>query len=94
MTPDEIETRITRLETQCTALTVLVHCVLPATVPDRRHLVLQQFGQYSMGMQKTLEANKTAPHLVKFQLQELVKIYTSVQEALEMIAKHEAKKGA
>lgn len=92
MTPDEIETRIHRLETQCTALTVLIHSVLPATVPAQRHLILQQFGQYSRAThQRFLQSNVPA-HLANAELQELAKIYTGLEGALKLIEDYEAKK--
>jgi len=92
MTNDEIETRIDRLETRLTATQVLLHCLLPATVPAQRPQVLKQFGQYCAAMDKKFEKDDGDPLQVKTKLTELAEMYTALEGALKLISDWEAKK--
>lgn len=93
MTNDEIETRIERLETQQTALTVLVHCLLPATVPAARHQVLSQFGQYCRATEVQAAASGMPAHAVDFHLRLLASMYEKLEGALQLIEQHEKRHG-
>lgn len=92
MTNDEIETRIERLETQQTALTVLVHCLLPATVPALRHLVLQQFGQYCRATETQVMQSDLPRHAADFHLHLLATMYEKLDAALQLIEQQERQK--
>jgi hypothetical protein len=92
MTNDEIETRITRLETRLTATQVLVHSLLPATVPSRRDQILKQFGQWCGATEAKAIEDDGDPLMVDWHLAELATMYTSLEGALKLIAAWEAKK--
>ena len=92
MTNDEIETRIARLETRLAATQVLVHTLLPATVPAARHQVLKQFGRWCSATEKDLEKQNVAIAEKNWHLGELAKMYESLGGALKVVAAWEAKK--
>ena len=92
MTNDEIETRIARLEVRLTATQVLVHALLPATVPGRRHQVLKQFGQWCRATEAQAAAAGEDPLMVQWQLGELATMYSTLEGALKLVAEWEAKK--
>ena len=92
MTNDEIETRIARLESRLTATQVLVHSLLPATVPSQRHQVLKQFGQWCAATEKKAQQDGGDPLMVQWQLGELASMYTALEGALKLIAEWEARK--
>lgn len=91
MTNDEIETRIARLETRLTATQVLVHTLLPATVPSRRHQVLKQFGQWCAATEADLKKQGTPTLELNWQLGELASMYSALEGALKVVAAWEAK---
>lgn len=95
MTNDEMETRILRLETRLTATQVLLHTLLPATVPDRRHQILRQFGQYCAATEADLKAQGVPQADQRWQLAELAHMYSALEGALKLLQEWEAKrKGA
>ena len=91
MTNDEIETRIARLEARLTATQVLVHTLLPATVPAARHQVLKQFGQWCAATEKDLQAQGASELEMNWHLGELGKMYEALDGALKHVAAWEAK---
>lgn len=91
MTPDETETRITRLETRLLALTALVHCVLPATVPTARNQVLKQLRRYCSATEAQIFQDDPPKWLADWHLQELATMYTGLEGALQLIDAYEAK---
>ena len=92
MTNDEMETRIIRLETRLVATQSLLHCVLPATDPARRHLVLQQFGQWCGATEAKIHEDDVPQPFADWQLEELATMYQALEGALELIADWEKKK--
>lgn len=92
MTPDETETRITRLETRQTILFALVHAVLPATLPTARHQVLAEFGRYCNATEAQIFRDDVPTWLADWHLEELATIYKGLEGALQLIEAHEAKK--
>lgn len=93
MTADEIDTRISRLETQMTALTVLVHTLLPATVPAARHQILRQFGQYCSATEQQMAQDQVPPAMANWHLSFLARLHQSVEAALQQIEEHESANG-
>lgn len=91
MTNDEIETRIARLETRLSATQVLVHTLLPATVPAARHQVLRQFGRWCRATEKDLAAQGASVIEQNWQLGELAKMYDSLKGAIELVEAWESK---
>jgi hypothetical protein len=91
MTNDEIETRIARLETRLAATQVLVHTLLPATVPAARHQVLKQFGQWCAAMEGDLVRQGTSAAEQNWHLGEIAKMYNSLKGALELVEAWESK---
>ena len=91
MTNDEIETRIARLETRLTATQVLVHTLLPATVPGRRHQVLKQFGKWCAATEKDMEKQGVWVMEKNWQLGELASMYSALEGALQVVAAWESK---
>lgn len=91
MTPDETETRITRLETRQTILFALVHAVLPATLPTARHRVLTQFRQYCSATEAQIFRDDVPAWLADWHLAELATIYKGLEGALQLIEAHEAR---
>jgi hypothetical protein len=92
VTNDEIETRITRLETQLTATQVLLHSVLPATVPAARNQILRQFGKWCRATEAQLDASGAPVGTVNWQIDMLANMYSTLEGALQMIEEHEQKK--
>lgn len=94
MTNDEIETRIARLEARLTATQVLIHTLLPATVPAARHQVLKQFGQWCAATEKDLQSQGASPLERDWYLSELGKMYEALDGALKLVAAWESKQGS
>jgi hypothetical protein len=93
MSPDEIETRITRLEMKMTATQVLVHTLLPATVPGQRHQILKQFGQWCDAMATQADALPPGQRAAQMiQVAEAAAMYTSLEGALKLVSAWEARK--
>lgn len=92
MTPDEIETRITRLETRQTILAALVDSVLPATLPAARHQVLAQFRQFCTATEAQIFRDDVPAWLADWQLAELAESYQKLQTAIQLIDAHEQKR--
>jgi hypothetical protein len=56
MTPEEMETRITRLELRVDVLTATVHTMLPAIPQTSRASVLESFLQYHLAVERKMLA--------------------------------------
>lgn len=91
MTNDEIETRIARLEARLTATQVLVHALLPATLPTARDQVLKQFGRWCRATEKDLAEQGMSVLEQNWHLGELAKMYDSLKGALELVEAWESK---
>lgn len=89
MTNDEMETRIERLETRVTALTALVHCIVPAIPPASRERLLQQFRQYCGSTESQIHQDDLPAHVSDFHLGLLAEMYTSLQGAIQLTNQHD-----
>ncbi len=86
MTNDEMETRITRLETRLVATQALLHCFLPATLPDRRRLVLEQFRQWCCATEAKVFQDDPDPQVADWHLAEIAAMYQALEGALNLVA--------
>jgi len=91
MTNDEIETRIARLETRLVATQVLIHTLLPATVPAARNQILKQFGQWCAATETDLKTQGASAAEQNWHLGELAKMYQALEGVLKLVESAEAK---
>ena len=91
MTNDEMETRITRLETQLVSTQALLHCLLPAIPPERRHLVLDQFRQWCCATEAKVFQDDPDPQTADWQLAQIAAMYQALEGALKLVSDWEDK---
>lgn len=94
MTNDEADTRITRLETRLAATQSLLHCFLPAIDPTRRHLVLQQFGQWCCATEAKIHEDDVPQPFADWHLNELATMHRALEGALKLVGEWEKKKSS
>lgn len=85
MTKDEIETRITRLETRCTGLTALLNTLLPGIAPADRDRSVKLFAHYCEAMARQLERDKVDPMEADLHLKELADLYSGLEGAVKLL---------
>lgn len=90
MTNDEIISRLVWLEAKLTIVTAMVHCVLPATVPQSRHLALAQFAAWCDVMKRELNATDESAVDVTAHLELLTVYRNGLEKAFDKIAEFEA----
>lgn len=94
MTNDEVATRLIRLEARLTAVTAMVHCLLPATVPHRRELVGKQFGFWRTVMENDLRAASGDPAETTLQIDVIAVYHEGLLATLKKLDEMDAQREA
>jgi len=84
---DEMETRITRLETRCTGLAVLLNTLLPGIAQKERDRAVKLFAHYCETTAKQLEQDQVASTVAQMHLQELANLYSGLEGAVKLLRK-------
>lgn len=87
MTNDEMETRITRLETRCTGLTALVNTLLPGIPQVARDRAVKLFAHYCETMATQMEQDQVQPSVANMHMQELAALYSGLEGACKLLRK-------
>lgn len=90
MTNDEMVTRVVRLETKLTALTAMVHCLLPATLPNARPLIPKQYGYWMDVMELELRSTGGTEAEVGWHMEVLKTFHKGIEDTLAKVTELEA----
>ncbi len=91
MNPDEVETRMLRLETQQHVNAVLLHVVVRTIPPEGRRQILRQFEKMCRATEAQLKPHLDQPG-VQLQQQVYFDAYAVLEETLRLIEEHEKKR--